>query len=487
MKINKLLLMCTLGSVLVSMAKAEDNGPWPTATEDSVTLTSNQRVYLPVLDNDIGQALELIDVNETTVALGRVEIDESKKAVYYRSAEDYVGEDSFWYAFTDHFGRTNAAKVSMKVIEPVVVPPEEPEEPEGGFQGWPTANADVVSTSKNTPIDIAVLENDIGFELAIIEVNTSTVKLGRAAIQGDKISYTPPQDFVGEDSFWYAFTDSRGRTNSSKVTVTVTDDEITPPVVSVDFSLVTMHDDVLRRQSHIYGESGDTVSFWVTRDAQKGDTEIRVRRDHGLKEGQLITYRSEAGDYYTATVASVSGQRIKLNTPLEAPIGRGAHVWNFYHDGAHPNVFGFRAIADFALRQQGVDALNTGKHVLLGDSWFSSEGVSQRLAEKLSDAQIINEGVGGSTAANLLSRFDQAVTAQNPDVVWLIAGTNDYYQGVSLVEYTKNMRALITKINALGAKAIVIDASVAPLISGSASLTDLSHEYAAAVANLLAE
>jgi len=492
MKIYKYLLASALSSAVITHAHAEDLGPWPTSTPDQVTLTSNQRIYIPVLDNDIGEDLVLFDVNTTTVELGSVEMDAANKAVYYQSAQNFVGEDSFWYAFKDIHGRTNSAKVTVKVINSVVTPPEvqppvTPEPPSDDYSGWPTANVDNVSTSVNTSITIPVLANDIGLDLALIEVNNSTVAAGSAAIQGDSIIYTPFQNYPGQDSFWYAFTDARGRTNSTQVKISVNDEgEVTPPTSPVSFELVTMHDDVLKRRSHIYGESGGTVSMWVSRYADAGDTRLRVSQDYGLKDGQLITYRSEEGDYYTVKVASTSGQYIELETALEAAVDVGSHLWNFYYDGAHPNLYGFRAIADFALASLDYDALNNGKHVLLGDSWFSTEGVSQRLAEKLDDAEIINKGIGGNTSANMLTRFDQDVASQSPDVVWLIAGTNDYYLGVSVSDFTRNMSQIIEKINALGAKAIVIDASVAPLMSGSEYLTDISHEYSDAVEALQA-
>lgn len=46
------------------------------------------------------------------------------------------------------------------------------------------------------------------------------------------------------------------------------------------------------------------------------------------------------------------------------------------------------------------------------------------------------------------------------------------------------MASLIASIERMGAKAIVIDSSVAPLINGSSYLTELSHQYAEGLANL---
>lgn len=481
MTINKYILICTLASAAISPVCAEDNGPWPIAAEDRVTLTTNQRVYLPVLDNDIGQELVLIDVNFTTVELGQVEMDEAKKGVYYRSANDFVGEDSFWYAIEDNLGRTNSVQVKINVLEsPVLIPPVTVDP-----DLWPAANTDDVTVLKNTAETISVLANDVGESLALTDVNAITKSGGSAVIQGDSIVYNPREDYVGEDSFWYAFADAQGRTNSTKVTITVNEDvEVIPSNVGA-FELIAMHDEVLKRRSHISGELDGSLPIRVVRNAEQGDVEINIAGSYSLKDGQLITYKSEDGDYYTDIIISSTNRTLKLSTPLKAPVGRGQNLWNFYHNASHPNDFGYRAIADFALRGQDLTQLSARKHLFLGDSWFAQGAIAERVADKLDNIQVINKGVGGNTAADMLDRFDQDVASQNPDVVWLIAGTNDYYQGVTLSEYKSNMSELIKKINSLGAKAIVIDSSVAPLVSGNQALTDLSHEYAAAIADLL--
>jgi len=56
---------------------------------------------------------------------------------------------------------------------------------------------------------------------------------------------------------------------------------------------------------------------------------------------------------------------------------------------------------------------------------------------------------------------------------------------VSVETFKSNMQKLIAKINALGAKAMVFDSSVAPLMSGSNALTEKSHQYAKAIEDLL--
>ncbi|WP_022952077.1 Ig-like domain-containing protein [Leucothrix mucor] len=95
---------------------------------------------------------------------------------------------------------------------------------------WPTATPDYVSTTPDQSTTISVLDNDIGTELALTTVNTTTVEGGSASISEDKLSviYQPAAGFKGVDYFWYNFTDNEGRKNAAKVAIYVTDPE--PPV-----------------------------------------------------------------------------------------------------------------------------------------------------------------------------------------------------------------------------------------------------------------
>ena len=483
MKIYKYLAAFTIS---VGLMQSAYSSPWPSGVTDNFTVNTGQRVYIPVLENDSGDSLSLTEVNTTTVALGSAQIDVDQKAVYYTSASGFTGDDSFWYAFKDSLGRTNAAQVILKVISPVPNDTPVPETPSDDYENWPTATVDHVTTPKNTAVTVSVLANDIGDRLSLTDLNAWSANGGSTSIQGDSILYRPKVDYVGEDTFWYRFVDARGRTNSTQAKITVTDHNTdVNPDIAVNATPIFMHVDFLKNQPFVWGEVGGTQSMKVTQAASAGSSQLKVRGGFTLKDNQLITYRATDGEYYTVATGQSQNKTINLRTALPAPIAQSATIWNFYNDGSHPNAIGFRSLVDFALRNNDVSALDFGKHVMLGDSWFSYMGVEERLSEKLNSAHIINKGVGGHTTAMLLERFDRDVSNENPDVVWLMAGTNDYYQGVSVEVYAANMKQLIEKINALGAKAMVFDSSVAPLMSGSSTLTEKSHRYAEALADLL--
>jgi len=74
---------------------------------------------------------------------------------------------------------------------------------------------------------------------------------------------------------------------------------------------------------------------------------------------------------------------------------------------------------------------------------------------------VYNAGYPGDTTVELLARFDRDVSARHPDAVVLLAGSNDmFYPGhmLELPSYRHNMEKLLDKIEAWGAKVILLTA-----------------------------
>ncbi|PWQ99818.1 SGNH/GDSL hydrolase family protein [Leucothrix pacifica] len=256
------------------------------------------------------------------------------------------------------------------------------------------------------------------------------------------------------------------------------------PVTEASWHRVYMHYGLLKGQPHEWGESGGYLSLRLAENAYEGAYSMRLDSTSGLLAKQLLTYRGSDNDYYTVTIQSISGNTVNLSTPLEKNVWYGESVWNFYENPSHPNYRGYQSIADYAVRSLGRGLLNYGTHALLGDSWFSTGTVRDRLQEKLSNTTMINLGIGGNTSFDLLSRFDRDVPQHNPDFVWVMTGTNDYWNYISTAQYKQNIRELISKIEALGAKPIIISPSVGPLNYGSSELTELSRAYTDAIEQL---
>ena len=87
---------------------------------------------------------------------------------------------------------------------------------------WPVSISDSFTMHQSRPERrLNVLANDTGDELRITAVNDWTSQGGRATAIDNLLTYTPPQNFAGDDTFWYVITDNKGRTNAAKVTVTI--------------------------------------------------------------------------------------------------------------------------------------------------------------------------------------------------------------------------------------------------------------------------
>jgi uncharacterized repeat protein (TIGR01451 family) len=79
-----------------------------------------------------------------------------------------------------------------------------------GINDAPTANDDSASTPQDTPVTIAVLDNDSDPENDALSVSALGLPSnGESAIAGLRVVYTPTQDFDGPDSFTYTVSDGQ--------------------------------------------------------------------------------------------------------------------------------------------------------------------------------------------------------------------------------------------------------------------------------------
>lgn len=70
-------------------------------------------------------------------------------------------------------------------------------------------------------------------------------------------------------------------------------------------------------------------------------------------------------------------------------------------------------------------------------------------------ARVVNAGVSGDTTAGGLSRLDWAL-ADKPDLVILALGSNDALRGIDPATVRANLDNMLEKINAAGAKVLIL-------------------------------
>ncbi len=194
----------------------------PVAGADSRTINEDTSLTVSASDllandtaggGETGQTLTIISVSGASV--GTVALNGS--TITYTPPANFSGTATFNYTVRDN-GTTNGVadpKTAVGTVTVTVTPVNDP----------PTAADDTaVAQTGGAAILIDVLANDsiapdTGETLSI--TNVSSPAEGTAQIVNGQISYTPPADFSGTDTFTYTISDGNGGEDTATVTVTV--------------------------------------------------------------------------------------------------------------------------------------------------------------------------------------------------------------------------------------------------------------------------
>ena len=82
---------------------------------------------------------------------------------------------------------------------------------------------------------------------------------------------------------------------------------------------------------------------------------------------------------------------------------------------------------------------------------------------------VLNKGVGGETAPQMVARFERDVIAHNPDLVIWQTGTNSLLRGESVESYAAVLRAGIATLKQAHADVILMDPQYAPKVLASSA------------------
>jgi GDSL-like Lipase/Acylhydrolase family len=179
----------------------------------------------------------------------------------------------------------------------------------------------------------------------------------------------------------------------------------------------------------------------------------------------ILSYGGIVSKNIDFNIRQGSSVRIRITSP-------NSGGFTFY-----PGIIKYHRNAGF------LNTLNRGKHVLLGDSWFAGGDIFNRLVTLLPLATLVNKGVSGNKASDLIARFATDVTPNAPDYVWVMIGTNDYYASVTPGLFEQQILQLRAMIQGIGAQPIFFNAAVgayAPTLGGGNQLLT-SRGYALAV------
>lgn len=187
----------------------------PIATADQFTLNEDEVLSGFLLANDSHPDARSFSLDNQAVRLpenGAVQLNTDGSFVY-RPAANFVGSDSFIYQITDTQGLTAQALVSLTVLP---------------INDLPVALDDSYSLNKNTSLSIAspgLLANDLdldGDSLVVGSIAVTNPTHGSLQLDPNgAFSYTPIENYAGEDFFVYQLTDGQGGVAQAKVTLRI--------------------------------------------------------------------------------------------------------------------------------------------------------------------------------------------------------------------------------------------------------------------------
>jgi hypothetical protein len=211
--------------------------------------------------------------------------------------------DSFTYTVTDDYGITDTATVTITIngvydAPPYTPPPYTPPAYYPPANHPPVAVDDAATTSQNTSVTIAVLNNDYDIDGDPVTIESVTQGTdGSVTTDGSNITYTPDSGFAGTDTFTYTIGDGNGNADTATVTVTVT------AVIVQTLATIGVTIDTGPTASIFIWDN--TVGGWATDE----DTGLPVNGENHVSSGSSHTISVAGGHSYCV---SVGGDVIRI-------------------------------------------------------------------------------------------------------------------------------------------------------------------------------
>ncbi len=224
-KAGATLLLTALVFMLLPAAPA-----WaadPVAVDDTATTVEGVPAVIDVLANDSdpdGDPLTIYKFKDLGGAVTRNPDD----TLTYTPDPGFTGVEVFDYEIQDSEGKKDKATVTVTVT------------PAASNQD-PVAVDDSATTNEGASVTIDVLANDSdpdGDPLTVASVSSPAA--GTATTDGTTVTYTPPANWSGSDTFDYTVDDGSGGTATAGVTVTVTPAATNQDPVAVDDTATTV-------------------------------------------------------------------------------------------------------------------------------------------------------------------------------------------------------------------------------------------------------
>lgn len=190
-------------TVAVSVIAVNDN---PVAVADIASTSEDMSVNINVLANDLDIDSTSITLLNGTANNGSVFVL-ANQTLNYQPNENFNGTDFITYVIADDNGGSGSGSVTVNV---------------GAVNDLPLAVDDIANTDEELTVTINVLSNDTDIDGDSLTVSAATANNGSVSVNADQtLSYTPNDQFNGQDTINYTADDLNGGTASAIVTVTV--------------------------------------------------------------------------------------------------------------------------------------------------------------------------------------------------------------------------------------------------------------------------
>ena len=176
----------------------------PVANPDAFTSAEDKVANFNVLANDVDPNGDSLYVRSANATRGTATINPDN-TIKFTPPVNFSGIAYIEYTIGDRRGGTASSKATITVT---------------AAQDAPDAKDDLSAVFSGTPTPIAVLANDSDLDADSLTITSVTQGLlGRVAISGSNVTYTPGGAFAGTDWFMYTVSDGNGGTDTAKVTV----------------------------------------------------------------------------------------------------------------------------------------------------------------------------------------------------------------------------------------------------------------------------
>ncbi len=205
----------------------------PTANDDTQTTTVNTPVAVPILVNDTEPCDRPLSPTILQQPTNGTAVVNGDGTVTYSPNTDYTGTDSFVYgACSDCEDPNNTGQRFCDEATVTITIPTEVQPPTTPLNPQP----DVAQTPFETPIDVAVLNNDTGSGLTVTSVSQPQNGTATSINPNGAVTYSPNAGFSGVDNFFYTVCDASDNCREVLVTITVLPDVAAPqpPIANND-------------------------------------------------------------------------------------------------------------------------------------------------------------------------------------------------------------------------------------------------------------